>query len=403
MKLTHFPQCLLVLLILPLSSCLSSAQNSSSTSIKSSNTQQRQSSSSSEQVKIKKQVKKSPAPRPQEGTVANFEQKPEVLRFINEMVQRYNFNQKALLDLFSKTRYLDTSIRLVKPSITGKPKNWQAYRARFVEPLRINSGVTFWNDNESTLKRAEEQYGVPPEIITAIIGIETIYGRHTGNFRAMDAITTLAFNYPATSNREMRMTFFQKELENLLLFARESNIDPLSLQSSYAGAIGWPQFMPSSIRQYAVDFDGDGTIDLRNSSADVIGSVAHFLAVHGWQRDMPLVYPVALPSSSSRTEDSTSAMPQQPSDNNAAIEHLLNQGLQATFSLDDIKTAGITPEKNPPDTLRYGLIDLQNGDNPTEYWLATNNFYAITQYNRSYFYAMAVIDLGHAIRAAHQQ
>ncbi|HEY4073289.1 MAG TPA: lytic murein transglycosylase B [Herbaspirillum sp.] len=336
----------------------------------------------------------------QDDEFANFGQWREVTAFIDDMVARNGFDRAALNKIFSKTRYVDSAIRLIKPAPAGRPKNWTAYRLRFVEPVRINAGMQFWNKYEGELTRAEINYGVPAGIIVAIIGVETVYGSNTGNFRVMDAITTLAFDYPDTPNRDARMQFFRGELENTLLFARESHIDPFSLLGSYAGAIGLPQFMPSSIRQYAVDFDGDGKIDLRNSPVDAIGSVAHFLSVHGWRRGLPLVYPVKAPA------DDAAAQAWQP---------LLDKGLEATYSLDDIRAAGIVPTGNvpaaptdantgnPDSDVKYGLIDLQNGNGPTEYWVGSDNFFAITKYNRSYFYAMSVIDLSRAIRAARQQ
>jgi membrane-bound lytic murein transglycosylase B len=229
---------------------------------------------------------------------------------------------------------------------------------------------------------------VPAEIIVAIIGVETIYGSNTGNFRVMDTLTTLAFDYPNTPTRDARMQFFRGELENLLLFARESHIDPFSLQGSYAGAIGLPQFMPSSIRQYAVDFDGKGNIDLRNSPVDAIGSVAHFLSAHGWRRGLPLAYPIAIADTPANAQ---------------TIQAMLAKGLEATYTLDDIKAFGLTPNVDPEAAgLKYGLIDLQNANGPTEYWLGTDNFFAITKYNRSFFYAMSVVDLSLAIRAARE-
>jgi membrane-bound lytic murein transglycosylase B len=379
-------------------------------------------------AKQKSPKKKTPAVAPQDGEFANFGQWREVAAFIDDMVARNGFDRKELNKVFSKTRYVDSAVRLMKPAPPGKPKNWTAYRLRFVEPVRINAGVQFWNRYEGELARAEEVYGVPAEIIVAIIGVETIYGGNTGNFRVMDAITTLAFDYPNTPTREARMQFFRGELENTLLFARESHIDPFSLLGSYAGAIGLPQFMPSSIRQYAVDFNGDGKIDLRNEPVDAIGSVAHFLSVHGWRRGLPLAVPVNAPA------DDAAAQAWLP---------LLDKGLNATYSMDDIKAAGLTPAFTPVFTpvftppsmpasvpvsatvpgptqvdataitgpadnavvseagvLKYGLVDLQNGNGPTEYWLGTDNFFAITKYNRSYFYAMSVVDLGRTIKAA---
>ncbi|MFC3107165.1 lytic murein transglycosylase B [Undibacterium arcticum] len=329
------------------------------------------------------------------GEFANFVQWKAVSDFIDQMVAKHDFSRPELEAILGKVRYVDTTIQLMKPAPAGKPKNWRAYRARFVEPVRIEAGVRFWNDNADTLARAEQQYGVPADIIVGIIGVETVYGRNTGNFRVMDAVTTLAFDYPDTPTRLARMTFFQGELENTLLFARESGIDPFSLLGSYAGAIGWPQFMPSSIRQYAVDFDGDGKIDLRNSQADAIGSVANFLVQHGWRRGEPPVFPATVDS-------------RNPSDGNDDIgsnswQAFIGQGLEAKFSLDALKAGGVSPVVEPPTDMTFGLVDLQNGFEPAEYWLGGNNFFAITQYNRSFFYAMSVIDLGRAVRTARSQ
>ncbi|KRB92862.1 murein transglycosylase [Noviherbaspirillum sp. Root189] len=318
------------------------------------------------------------------GEFANFIHWKDVAEFIDKMATEHNFDRGELESAFKKVRYVDTTIQLIKPAPAGRPKNWKAYRARFVEPVRINAGLAFWDKHADALARAEERYGVPAEIIVGIIGVETVYGRNTGNFRVLDALTTLAFDYPPTPTREARMAFFRGELENTLLFARETNIDPFSLYGSYAGAIGWPQFMPGSIRKFAVDFDEDGRIDLRNSPVDAIGSVANFLVEHGWKRGEPTVFPATI------------AM----ADSGRSWDMFINQGLEARFRLDELKAVGVTPNVAPPADLQFGLVDLQNGGEPTEYWLGANNFFAITQYNRSFFYAMSVIDLGRAVRTA---
>jgi membrane-bound lytic murein transglycosylase B len=378
LRLSH----LLGLSALSLACLLPAAVHAESTTHKSKTDKSKTSDTKAKNAKQAKQKKKAAAA--DDGEFANFSQWKEVNDFIDEMVSRNGFDKPALQALFNKARYIDTAIQLIKPAPSGKPKNWQAYRARFVEPKRINAGVDFWNEHELALSRAEAQYGVPAEIIVGIIGVETVYGRNTGNFRVLDAVTTLAFDYPKTANRDARMAFFRGELENTLLFARESNIDPFSLLGSYAGAIGWPQFMPSSIRQYAVDFDGNGKIDLRNSPVDAIGSVANFLKIHGWQRGEPTVFPATVTDA-------------------GKIDNLINQGLEAKFSADELRAAGVVPGSELPAGLRFGLVDLQNGDAPTDHWLATNNFFAITQYNRSYFYAMSVIDLARAVRTARAQ
>lgn len=308
----------------------------------------------------------------------NFNQWRAVGEFINEMQADHGFERDALHSLFGQVQYLDSVVKLINPPPAGKAKNWAAYRERFIEPRRISAGVAFWNRHAQELERAQQEFGVPAEIIIGILGVETLYGQTTGKFRTADALTTLAFAYPDTPNRAARMQYFRNELKQALLYARESGVDPLTLNGSFAGAIGWPQFMPGSIRKFAVDFDGDGKIDLRNSPVDAIGSVASFLSQHGWLRGAPLVYPVKV-----RPE--------------AAWPSLMGQGLEAKFSSEQLQQTGVIVPDALPAEINYGLIDLENGNAPTIYFAGTNNFFAITQYNRSYYYAMAVIELGKAV------
>ncbi|WP_176648695.1 lytic murein transglycosylase B [Duganella sp. SG902] len=316
------------------------------------------------------------------GEYVNFGDWKDVRAFLDDVAARDGFDRAELNTLMAQVRYVDAAVQLVKPAPPGKPKNWQAYSKLMIDPVRIDAGVRFWNENGEALSRAESLYGVPAEILVGIIGIETVYGRNTGRFRVLDALTTLAFSYPEAPQRRERMEFFRGELEATLLFARQTGVDPLSLKGSFAGAVGMPQFMPSSMMKYAVDFDGDGRIDLLNSSTDAIGSVAAFLIAHGWQRDQggPLVYAATVSP-------------------NRAWEPMLNQGLTARYAPAQLTAAGVTPAVAPPEQL-YGLVDLQNGAEPTEYWLANANFFAITQYNRSYFYAMSVVELGRAVKLA---
>ena len=365
------------------------------------------------------------------GEFANFAQWQGVAEFIDQVVARNGFNRAEVEALLKQTHYVDSAIQLMKPAPPGRPKNWRAYRARFVEPVRINAGAAFWNQNAEALARAEATYGVPAEIIVGIIGVETVYGRNTGNFRVMDAVTTLAFAYPNTPNRDARMAYFRGELENTLLFARESGIDPFSLLGSYAGAIGWPQFMPGSIRKFAVDFDGDGKIDLRNSQVDAIGSVANFLVQHGWKAGNPIVFPASLravpqarvsmaavagdnldrpagtadattvnPTGSNGADGTTAVAPVAEQLAGDVWQKFIAQSLEAKYTESELRAGGITAGMPLPSDLRFGLVDLQNGTEPTEYWLGTENFFAITQYNRSFFYAMSVVDLGRAVRIA---
>lgn len=321
--------------------------------------------------------------------VLSFGKAPEIQAFIESMVEVHGFNKKVLRETFSQIQYSEASIVPFRPrpsdsdqAKAGKQKDWREYRARFVTPYWVDAGVDFWDQYADDLARAEVEYGVDADIIVGIIGVETRYGRHTGKHRVLDTLATLAFDYPEVPNRAVRMDFFRNQLEHALLYARESGIDPLSLSGSYAGAIGWPQFMPGSIRRFAVDFDGDGKIDLIHSPKDAIGSIASYLASHGWLRGEPIVSPAQLDSVS----------PQM-------LDELLSNGLKADYCLYELQAFGITAAGTQPKDTRFGVVDLQNGFEPTEYWLATNNFFAITQYNRSYFYAMAVVDLGQSVRS----
>lgn len=318
-----------------------------------------------------------------DGEQVNFSEWQAVREFVDEMVVKHQFDRATLEAQIRQVRFVESAVNLVKPAPPGKPKNWQAYSARFIEPIRINAGLRFWNENAAALARAEATYGVPAEILVGIIGVETVYGRDTGRFRVLDTLTTLAFAYPEAPNKAARSSFFRGELENALLLARHENIDPFTLLGSFAGAVGLPQFMPGNVLKYGVDFDGDGHIDLRNSTSDAIGSVANFLIEHGWKAGD--TGPHAIPVDVAAHRD---------------WEPLLGRGLAATVGADELAAAGVVaPVALPADRL-YGLVDLQNGAEATEYWVATDNFFAITKYNRSYFYAMSVIDLGRAVREA---
>jgi membrane-bound lytic murein transglycosylase B len=333
--------------------------------------------------KAGKKAKAAPPARPAidyDGEPINFSDWQAVRDFADDIVVRDNFDRAHVEDVIKRARFIDSAVQLVKPAPPGKPKNWNAYSDRFIEPIRINAGVRFWEENADLLARAEATYGVPAEIIVGILGVETIYGRDTGRFRVVDVLTTLAFAYPEAPNRVDRMAFFRGELENTLLLARKENIDPFSLMGSFAGAVGMPQFMPGNILKYGVDFDGDGVVDLRGSAADAIGSVANFLVQHGWDRNNtgPAVFPA----------DVAPSLAWQP----------LLGGLEARYRPAELDGAGVATRTALPDDRLYGLVDLQNGADPTEYWVANANFFAITKYNRSYFYAMSVVELGRAVR-----
>lgn len=294
----------------------------------------------------------------------------DVKTFIAEMHERHGFDVNHLSRQFATLRPNAVVLRAIRPpAVPEKQRSWQRYRQRFVISRRIEGGQRFWQKNEATLQRAEAIYGVPAEIIVAIIGVETEYGQDMGNFGVFEALASLAFHYPP------RADFFRSELEQFLLLARENGVDPLSIKGSYAGAIGIPQFMPGSQRRFAVDFDGDDRIDLRHSSSDAIGSVARFLQQHGWQTGAPIAVPVGIKG--------------DPGD-------LIGAGIKPVQTVREMLEQGVETSASP-DRLA-ALIDLVTPEAATEYWLGFENFYVITRYNRSSFYAMAVFQLAEALR-----
>jgi membrane-bound lytic murein transglycosylase B len=312
---------------------------------------------------------------------------PKVDAFINDVSARDGFDPNALHTLFASASYSATAVKLVLPAPSPKIKNWRVYSSRFLDPVRINAGVKFWNDNRAALERASAQFGVPPEVIVGILGVETIYGRYMGNFRTLDALTTLAFDYPDTPNHDERQAIFLKNLEDFLIWTRDSHIDPGSVLGSYTGAIGLPQFLPSSIRDYAVDFDGNGQIDLRTSTGDAIGSVANYLKAYGWQTGRPVVWNI------SNTPDSL-GVAAAAADGQVEPHWPLSQLLKTGLVLDapDVDTAS---EADTP----VLIVDLPTPNRPTEYKVGLQNFYVLTRYNRSFFYALAVYQLGELIKA----
>ncbi len=338
----------------------------------------------------KKARKSKPAKTTQSATQSNpadedpsYLQRDDVMRFGAEIAERNDLDVAWVLTTLADARYQPSVIKYISPPPAGTAKNWAAYRARFVEPRRIEAGVAFWRANEGWLLRAEDVYGVPPAIVAGIIGVETIYGQQMGSFRVIDALATLAFDYPA--GRKDRSAFFRDQLEQLFIYCHSTperaGCDPLALKSSYAGALGMPQFMPGSINKYAMDFDGDGRIDLRESSADVIGSVARYLAEFGWRRGVPTHFAVAVPVDA------------------ADRAFLLGPDILPTFTATQFAEHGakLAPGAQSYDGL-LALVELQNGDAAPSYVAGTSNFYAITRYNKSSYYAMAVIDLGEAVK-----
>ncbi|SDV51082.1 lytic murein transglycosylase B [Chitinasiproducens palmae] len=309
-----------------------------------------------------------------------------VNQFIDMMVARYDFNRDQLRALFRQASYSATAVKLITPAASPSVKNWQKYRSRFLDAVRINNGVNFWRSNRAALDRAAETYGVPPEYIVAIIGVETVYGRFMGNFRVLDVLTTLSFDYPNTRNRDDRQTMFRKNLEDFLVWTRSSNIDPLSVLGSYAGAIGIPQFMPTSIIQYAVDFDGSQSIDLRASASDAIGSVGNYLNKNGWERGRPVVWQIRGDAGSQGIAQAAADGAPEP---RWSLDQLLRAGLLLNEPGLDLQTERGTP---------LTVVDLPTPGMPTQYALGLRNFYVITRYNRSFFYAMSVHELAQRIR-----
>ena len=300
----------------------------------------------------------------------SFADNPATIEFAREMEQRHGFNADELLDKFAQTSSNAKVLQLIKPPASPQQRSWERYRPRFLNDRRIDGGVRFWQDNRTVLARARAMYGVPEEIIVAIIGVETEYGRNTGGFRVLEALATLAFDYPR------RADFFRTELEQFLLLARENNMDPLSIKGSFAGAIGIPQFMPGSQRRYAVDFDGDQRVDLSGSFDDAVGSVGRFLEQHGWQAGQPIAVAARLQGEPAR--------------------ELIEAGIRPTLKVGELAAQGISSRAGNEDNV--ALIDLVSPGRETEYWLGYENFYVITRYNRSSFYAMSVFQLAEEIR-----
>ena len=289
-------------------------------------------------------------------------QRKDVQHFMHKMVKQHHFDRKQLMAIMMEAKYQPQIIESMdKPY---EKKTWDVYKALFLTPQRVQAGIEFWHANQKTLERAEKEYGVPAQIIVSIIGVETLYGKHQGNYRVLDALTTLAFHYPKRSD------FFTKELGEFLLLCREQHVPANQYTGSYAGAMGKPQFMPSSYRFYAVDFTGNGKRDLMNDDQDVIGSVANYFHRHGWKLNEGIAQPVKV--------------------NGSGYKKLMTNSKKADYAYRHLIQEGVTPLSkvvHPP--VKAGLIELktQNGE---EYWLAYPNFYVITHYNTSPQYAMVV-------------
>lgn len=295
---------------------------------------------------------------------------PGISEFVDEMVDKHHFKRDELTELFDKANYKPQIIEAISRPSTIKP--WLEYRAAFVNENRIKPGLSFWHKYRKTLARAQKKYGVPQEIIVALIGVETLYGQNMGNYRTIDALTTLAFDYPR------RADFFRDELENYLLLAREQQFNLLEVRGSYAGAMGIPQFMPSSYRKYAVDFNGNRKTDLTNEAVDAIGSVGNYLKNYGWIKGGLI------------------AMRAKVGEENCAGE------INTPRSLTEWAEVGVMPAAKVRTDEQARLLDYTVEDGK-EFWLGFNNFDVITRYNNSDFYAMAVFQLAEALKLAHRR
>ena len=313
---------------------------------------------------------------------ANYAKRQDVKDFIGDMVSQHGFDRQQLSEWMSGVKQQKTAIEAIARPAESKP--WKDYRPIFLTSSRISKGVEFWEKHKDVLSRAEKQFGVPAEIIVAIIGVETYYGRRAGNYPVLDALTTLGFDYPLENTtkerRDRREKFFRKELKEFLLMAREEKVDPRTLKGSYAGAMGMPQFISSSFRAYAIDFDGDGKRDLWNSTADAIGSVANYFSRHGWKGGQPII---------SRAAVSNKA------------NGLGSKKMRPHKALADYRQLGVTPLSEFSDKQMATLLKL-DGRRGDEYWLGLHNFYVITRYNHSPLYAMAVYQLGQEVASKYR-
>lgn len=309
----------------------------------------------------------------------DFANNPNAQQFIDKMVNKHGFDRQQLQEILSQAKRLDSVLRLMDnqaPTTSVKPPSgpngaWLRYRKKFITPDNVQNGVVFWNQYEDALNRAWQVYGVPPEIIVGIIGVETRWGRVMGKTRILDALATLSFNYPR------RADYFSGELETFLLMARDEQDDPLNLKGSFAGAMGYGQFMPSSYKQYAVDFSGDGHINLWDP-VDAIGSVANYFKAHGWVKG---------------DQVAVMANGQAPG---------LPNGFKTKYSISQLAAAGLTPQQPLGNHQQASLLRLDVGTG-YQYWYGLPNFYTITRYNHSTHYAMAVWQLGQAVALARVQ
>ena len=321
------------------------------------------------------------AQRVAEPLPASYATRADVRAFIDQMAGEHGFDRASLTRLFAQARHQPSIVAAMDRPLLEPPK-WYDYAPAFITGARVEAGAAYWSAHADELARAEERFGVPAEIIVAIIGVETFYGRFTGKHRTLDALATLAFDYPR------RAAFFRGELKQFLLLARELGMAPLAAKGSFAGALGVPQFMPGSYRSFAVDFDGNGRADLWTSPADVIGSVANYLARHDWQRGQPVLLAAAI-------TDGTRDL----------VLRRLDGGLSERRAVEAWAADGVTPtdatEGLAADPVGVLLLEEKAaGVEADSFWIACNNFYVLTRYNRSRLYAAAVWELAKAVRAA---
>ena len=311
-------------------------------------------------------------------TNVKAEPENEQTQFINMMVEKHHFSESELHTLFAQRVKNDSILQAIAKPWEAKP--WHQYYPIFLTEKRLAKGLEFWQKYQTELAKAEQQSGVPASIIVAIIGVETFYGSYTGKYSVFDALTTLGFHYPP------RAKFFRSELEHLLLLAREEHFSVTSLQGSYAGAMGWGQFIPSSYREYAVDFDGDGVRDLLNNPVDAIGSVANYFKRHGWQRDQDIAYPVKV--------------------NGQQYKSHLNKELRLQDNWNALQQAGVQLQKNTDVKQHFltnnkvKLLELEQNSH-AEYWVLLPNFYTITRYNHSPLYAMVIHQFSQQLEQAY--
>jgi membrane-bound lytic murein transglycosylase B len=287
--------------------------------------------------------KKSKRAKPATNHAVSYAKNAEAMQLADAIAEQENLDVKWVRAQMREAKFLPRVVKLMQPGPVGGKKNWALYRSRFVTPLHVDAGVAFWQANKEALQRAETEYGVPPSIVLGILGVETIYGRNTGSFRVLDALATLSFDYPTEHpRREARVAYFRGELAQLLVLAKQMNREPTSYKGSYAGAMGWPQFMPSSWRKHAVDFDSDGKLDLWQSQSDMVGSIANYFKAYGYKTSVA-------------------------------------------------NRAGLA--------FQQAVVELENGEEASTQYPVDDNFFVITKYNSSYYYAAAVLDLGAAIEA----